>query len=80
MSEGGDVDISIPDTHLCCDDTVTYTCLTLSYKLKLIFERQEIVLLRAGAGGGFVRHGRSSMEARGGKAERGLPGRRIGRE
>ncbi|MPC22928.1 hypothetical protein E2C01_015959 [Portunus trituberculatus] len=26
-------------------------------RLKLIFERQEIVLLRAGAGGSFARHG-----------------------
>ncbi|MPC14430.1 hypothetical protein E2C01_007197 [Portunus trituberculatus] len=30
-----------------CNDTVNYTCLTLSHKLKLIFERQEVVLLRA---------------------------------
>ncbi|MPC60212.1 hypothetical protein E2C01_054251 [Portunus trituberculatus] len=46
--------------------------------LKLIFERQEIVLLGAGAGGGFVRHGRVSIEAGGGTAEHGLPGRRLG--
>ncbi|MPC37101.1 hypothetical protein E2C01_030575 [Portunus trituberculatus] len=45
------------DAHLHCNDTVSYTCLTLSYKLKLIFERQEIVLLRSGAESGFVRHG-----------------------
>ncbi|MPC54833.1 hypothetical protein E2C01_048762 [Portunus trituberculatus] len=33
--------------------TLSYTYLTLSYKVNLIFEIQEIVLLRAGAGGGF---------------------------
>ncbi|MPC47813.1 hypothetical protein E2C01_041571 [Portunus trituberculatus] len=54
----------------------TYAGMTL----KLIFERQEIVLLRAGAGGGFVRHGRSGVEAGGGMVEHGLPGRQVGRE
>ncbi|MPC36119.1 hypothetical protein E2C01_029567 [Portunus trituberculatus] len=51
---------------------MSYTCLTLSYKVKLIFERQEIVLLRAGAGGGFARDGQSGMEAGGAMAKRGL--------
>ncbi|MPD01530.1 hypothetical protein E2C01_097062 [Portunus trituberculatus] len=45
--------VDLGDTHLHCNDTVSYTYLTLSYKLKFNFERQEIVLLRAGAGGGF---------------------------
>ncbi|MPD03639.1 hypothetical protein E2C01_099281 [Portunus trituberculatus] len=60
--------------------TLSYTCLTLSYKLKLIFERQEIVLLMAGVEGGFAWHGQSGMEAGGGLAERGLPEQRLGRE
>ncbi|MPC78760.1 hypothetical protein E2C01_073256 [Portunus trituberculatus] len=51
--------------------TLSYTYLTLSYKLKFVFERQEIVLLRAGAGGGFAQHGRSGMEPRGGTVEHG---------
>ncbi|MPC65945.1 hypothetical protein E2C01_060083 [Portunus trituberculatus] len=40
----------------------------------------EIVLLGAGAGGGFARNGLSGVEAGGGKAERGLHGQRLGRE
>ncbi|MPC68424.1 hypothetical protein E2C01_062625 [Portunus trituberculatus] len=68
------------DTHLRCNNTVSYTCLKLSYKLKLIFERQEIVLLRARAGGGFVRQGRSGVEAGGGTVEHGLLGRWLGQE
>ncbi|MPC16726.1 hypothetical protein E2C01_009560 [Portunus trituberculatus] len=65
---------------MCYNDTVSYTCLTLSYELKLIFEKWEIVLLRAGAGSGFARHDRSSVEAGGGTAECGLPGCQLGRE
>ncbi|MPC67763.1 hypothetical protein E2C01_061946 [Portunus trituberculatus] len=70
----------VMDTHLRYDNTVSYTCFTLSYKLKLIFERQVTVTLRAGAGGGFVWHGRNGVEAGNGTAERDLPGRQLGRD